>query len=63
VFVGENYRNWIIMHWMEHINLKLLMNQMDVLHQGMSGTLVEHILAWYFVFLVTMLNNARTDNE
>jgi hypothetical protein len=62
VFVGENDRNWIIMHWMENINLKLFMNQTNVLHQGMSGTLVEHILAWYFVFLVTVLNKASTDH-
>jgi hypothetical protein len=62
VFVGENYRNWIIMHGMENTNLKLFMNHTDVLHHGMSGTLVEHILAWYFAFLVAVLNKASTDH-
>jgi hypothetical protein len=50
------------MHRMENVRLKLFMNHTDVLQYGILGTLVKHTLAWYFVFLVPVLNKASTDH-
>ena len=47
---------------MENVKIKLFMNYTEGLQCGILGTLVKNIPAWYFVFLVTVLNKASTDH-